>query len=186
MITYLSRCYGGKASDTYITNHSGFLDNLSPGDMVMADKGFPRIKSEEIITVIPPRASAKQKQFTQEQLEDTQKIASVRIHVERVIQRLKIFRILTHRFEYSLLPHVNKILRVCAALVNLSAPILRSTSSGPMYEEEMGEDTSEQEGRADEEGQIEYEEEEEEAAASEEEECTEVSSTEDEDMMDFE
>ncbi|CAI6375069.1 unnamed protein product [Macrosiphum euphorbiae] len=46
MISFLSKCYGGRTSDSFITNDSGFLEKLEPGDEVLADKGFPGIKTE--------------------------------------------------------------------------------------------------------------------------------------------
>ena len=39
-ITFLSNCYGGRASDKYITKDSGFYDLLERGDQIMADRGF--------------------------------------------------------------------------------------------------------------------------------------------------
>jgi len=39
-ITFISRGYGGRASDKYITERCGILDNLIPGDVVLADRGF--------------------------------------------------------------------------------------------------------------------------------------------------
>lgn len=80
--------------------------------------------TKDVITVMPPRGSSKG-QATQEEMELTRQIASVRIHVERAIQRLKIFKILTHRFGSSLLPVVNEIVLVCAALVNLQTAIIK-------------------------------------------------------------
>jgi hypothetical protein len=159
-ITFVSKCHGGRASDTMITNTSGFLSKLASGDMVMADKGFPVIKSVKgVITVIPPKASSAKKQFSAEEMESTQKIASVRIHVERVIQRLKIFQILTNRFDHSLLPHVDKIVHCCAVLVNLQAPIIKWTAAGPNTEEQQQqpeqddeEDNEEDEGEEEERG----------------------------------
>lgn len=44
MISFLSKCYGGRSSDSFITNDSGFLNLLEPGDIVLADKGFPGIR----------------------------------------------------------------------------------------------------------------------------------------------
>ena len=85
-IQFVSKCYGGRAFDTFITNACDLLFKLSPGDLVMSDKGFPMIKTiEKIITVILPKACKVAKQFTKQQMEGTSKIASVRIHVERVI-----------------------------------------------------------------------------------------------------
>ena len=39
-ITFLSCCYGGRATDKYITNDSGFYDLLEREDEIMADRGF--------------------------------------------------------------------------------------------------------------------------------------------------
>ncbi|XP_011313311.1 uncharacterized protein, partial [Fopius arisanus] len=83
----ISQAYGGKATDAFIVNDSGFLSLLQPGDEVLADKGFPQIRSEMLkrnaILTIPPHAMTPQ--FTEEEVECTYNIASVRIHVERKI-----------------------------------------------------------------------------------------------------
>ena len=39
-ISYISDCYGGRASDIFIVNNSGFFNFLQPGGQVMADRGF--------------------------------------------------------------------------------------------------------------------------------------------------
>lgn len=121
---FVSRTYGGRTGDQFITNNSGFLNHLENGDVVLADRGFPVIKVDGVITVIPPRAVAKQKQFSAEQTEETYKIASVRVHVERVIQRLKIFKLLSETVPLHLLQSIDRIVHLCAALVNLQPPII--------------------------------------------------------------
>ena len=40
LINFASRGYGGRNSDQQIVEHSGFLDEVRPGECVMADKGF--------------------------------------------------------------------------------------------------------------------------------------------------
>ena len=39
-ITFISNVWGGRVSDKVITQKSGFLDKISYGDVVMADRGF--------------------------------------------------------------------------------------------------------------------------------------------------
>lgn len=39
-IGFVSKAYGGRCSDLFITEHCGILDCLEPGDVVLADKGF--------------------------------------------------------------------------------------------------------------------------------------------------
>jgi hypothetical protein len=57
-VCFLSKSYGGRSSDFYITNDRGFLKNLEVGTVVLADKGFPGIKTlydnQKSILVMPP------------------------------------------------------------------------------------------------------------------------------------
>ena len=39
-ITYLSKAWGGRMSDVYLTEHCDLLENLLPGDLILADRGF--------------------------------------------------------------------------------------------------------------------------------------------------
>lgn len=39
-INFITSAYGGKASDKFITETIGFVDKLTPGDLVLADRGF--------------------------------------------------------------------------------------------------------------------------------------------------
>jgi hypothetical protein len=39
MFSYVSPCYGGRASDTFIFNNCAFVSWLEPNDQVMADRG---------------------------------------------------------------------------------------------------------------------------------------------------
>ena len=129
LIMFLSKGYGGRASDSFITNHSGFLKHLQLGDTVMADKGFPQIQADlndkNVLLVMPPFADPNSSQFPEAEMELTYRIASVRIHVERVIQRIKIFNILNNRIATEMLPHMDEIMHICCILANLQSKIIK-------------------------------------------------------------
>ena len=40
VISFISKGWGGRASDQYITDHSGFLHHILCGDIILADRGF--------------------------------------------------------------------------------------------------------------------------------------------------
>ena len=39
-IAFVSKAWGGRVSDKHLTDHSGFLNKLLPGDVVLANRGF--------------------------------------------------------------------------------------------------------------------------------------------------
>ena len=69
---------------------SGFLQYFYPGDQVLADRGFT-VEEEILIAgaelVKPPAAKGKA-QMTSKYIAKTKRVANVRIHVERVYQKL--------------------------------------------------------------------------------------------------
>lgn len=87
VVTYISDGWGGRVSDKHITEHCGLLDNLVPGDVVLADRGFNIEDSVGFYCArlhVPAYTKGK-KQLSPEDVEKTRKLANVRIHVERVI-----------------------------------------------------------------------------------------------------
>lgn len=127
MITFLSKAYGGRSSDSFITNDSGFLNLLEPGDEIMADKGFPGIKTavgeNNSVLVMPPFMH--NGTLTQDEIINTYQIASVRIHVERSIQRVKIYNIL-QKIPTELLECIDKIIFLCCVMTNLQPPTIKA------------------------------------------------------------
>ena len=72
---------------------SGLIDKLEPNDNCMADSGFDirdLVAKRRATLNIPPLS--KGKQLYTEACTQTRRIAAVRIHVERAIQRLKGFK----------------------------------------------------------------------------------------------
>ena len=70
------------------------------------------------------RISSK-KQMSRKQVEETRRIASVRIHVERKMEQIKNFRILQGVIPSSEWHHANNIVIICAVLTNLEPPLAR-------------------------------------------------------------
>lgn len=64
------------------------------------------------------------KQFSKSDAKATADIARTRVHVERIIQSIKLFQILNDRMKWYLLPQIDNIMTVVATLVKLSSPIL--------------------------------------------------------------
>jgi len=91
MVSYLFKFCRGRFSDSFITNDSGFLDKLEYGDIVLADKGFPGIKTgvnnQNSILVMP--SILHNGRFTEKELLNTYNVACVRINIERFFARLK-------------------------------------------------------------------------------------------------
>ncbi|KAI8484509.1 hypothetical protein Bbelb_377800 [Branchiostoma belcheri] len=83
--------WGGRTSDKFLTENCGFLDKLLPGDTVMADRGFTIDESvglKQGKLVIPAFTKGKA-QLDPIYVERSRGIASVRIHMERVIGLLR-------------------------------------------------------------------------------------------------
>ena len=55
----------------------------------------------------------------------TKKISSIRIFVEQVIRQVKTFKIFANELPISLIRHINDILVMCCALVNLKPSVFR-------------------------------------------------------------
>lgn len=88
---FLSRCWGGRVSDKILTQESGFLSLLEPGDVILADRGFTI--HEDFIAygakLIIPAFTRGKGQLSQREVETSQQLSRVRIHVERVIGLMK-------------------------------------------------------------------------------------------------
>ena len=88
------------------------------GTSLMADKGFDiqdLLVSSGVKLNIPPFKRAGQ-QMAPEDVQRTQRIAKVRIHIERLIERVKEFQILQKVSPVTLFPCVNQIWTVCCLL----------------------------------------------------------------------
>ena len=92
----------------------------------MADKGFD-IKDDLAkygVTLNIPAFLKGKMQFSKEQTEHNKKIASLRIHVERAIERIKNWHIFDSRLPICLAPVASEIFVVVGALTNFQPPLI--------------------------------------------------------------
>ncbi|KAK6167374.1 hypothetical protein SNE40_021418 [Patella caerulea] len=125
MFSYVSPCYGGRASDKFIFNDCGFLKLIEPYDQVMADRGF-KIKEDLMMvqaTLAIPPSVVSNLPMVQRDVKETSRIANVRIYVEQAIGRLKTFRILKNEIPINCLPVCDDLVIICCALCNLMDPL---------------------------------------------------------------
>ncbi|XP_067941045.1 putative nuclease HARBI1 [Watersipora subatra] len=122
-ISFLPDIQPGRLSDKEVVSRSGLIDLLDSDDMVMADRGFliDELLKENQVLNIPPFLKSRP-QFDKEEVDETRSIASVRIHVERVIGRVRRYSILNAVHPNNSLVHLNKIWIICCYLTNLAYP----------------------------------------------------------------
>ena len=131
VISFVSRGWGGRASDKHITENCGILKKLLPGDQVMADRGFTVQESVGVYgaeLLMPPVTRGK-KQLAQVEVDAARQLSRVRIHVERVIGLLRNkYTILQSTLPISFLMvdggdsnhcMLDKMVVVCSSLCNL-------------------------------------------------------------------
>ncbi len=126
-IMFVSKAYGGRATDCQITVDSGFLNLVEEGDVIMSDKGFPNIETDVNkcggILVMPPFKQGA-RQFSPNQAKDSYECASVRVHVERCIERLKRFEALTFVPE-NMRKNLDKILVIVSFIHNCQNDLIQ-------------------------------------------------------------
>ena len=83
------------------------------------------------VTVNMPPFLAGRDQLTALETEETMSIASVRIHVERAIGRIKTYHILDGNLPNILSPYVTQIATVCGLLTNFLPPLLPPAKAKP-------------------------------------------------------
>ena len=140
-ISFISKAWGGRVSDIDIVKDSGLISpNLHHhGDQILADHGFT-LEDEFAagcgVELIIPNFTKGKKQLSAKEVEISRQIASVRIHVERVIGLIKnrykiwhyvlpltLLKTLSEEGVECEIANIDKLFTVCAVLVNLGEGI---------------------------------------------------------------
>lgn len=128
-MVYVSKAWGGRASDKRITQTStDLLDKLKPNDEVMVDRGFEIEGTQTPLGVkltIPDFKGQGRAQLSELEGKRSEKTAESLIHVERAIQRIKCYHILDRELRLTMASLADQIFTVCAYLVNFQTPFLR-------------------------------------------------------------
>ena len=126
-ITFISSLYSGCMSDVEITKRCGLIELMERGDQIMADKGFVlnNVLKDTGVSVATPHFLCSDGQFTASQIEDNQKIASLRIHVERHIKRVKEYKLLQSTVPLSIAGSVNQLWTVANLLTLFRRPLIK-------------------------------------------------------------
>ena len=125
VITFVSSLFPGSISDRSLTRLSGVLDLLEAGDSVMADRVFD-IEEDVLLRGVRlniPLLHGKT-QLCEKELIITRRIASLRIHVERAMERIKNFHIFDKSIPASLTEIADRIFLVCCVLTNFQQPLV--------------------------------------------------------------
>ena len=135
VISFVSKGWGGRVSDKYLTENCGLLDHLQPGDQILADRGFTVQDTVGVYFAeikIPPFTKGK-KQLSGLEIDKARQLSCARIHVERVIgvlrqkytilqSTLSIKTIMCDKETNTSL--IDKIVVVCSALCNFCESVV--------------------------------------------------------------
>ncbi|NJL58050.1 transposase family protein [bacterium] len=127
-VNFVSDAYGGRASDKAITLSSHqFLNAIPPNSSLMADKGFniaKELKERGVQLIILDFKGRNRSQLTPAEVSHCESVSSARIHVERIIQRIRTFHILDSTLHINQQDITSQVFRVCSYLVNFQMPIV--------------------------------------------------------------
>ncbi|KAF4513957.1 UNVERIFIED_CONTAM: hypothetical protein B566_EDAN018199 [Ephemera danica] len=129
-INKVSKAYGGRISDLLLAIESGYVAELKENTTILADRGFKFLEAElaaKSCKLLRPPSISGDSALTAEQSLVTKQIAALRIHVERVIGRLRDFACLAPhaRVDHNMISKLDDIAVIAAGLVNLQNKITR-------------------------------------------------------------
>lgn len=130
LINYISPGFGGRASDVTIVENCNFLDSLEPGTVILADRGFKHVEqtlSKKGIKLLRPPSVPSGTKLSKEEVRQTKVIASLRIHVERVIRRIREFSMLKQHsvINKNFLRVLDNIIVIACALINIQDSLIK-------------------------------------------------------------
>ena len=127
-VTFVSQLYDGSISDKDIVKKSGWLEPRlwNKNDTVMADRGFTvsDLRKDIGVGLNIPSILGGRSQLSHDEVVESQTIASVRIHVERAIQRVKKIKQIRNGIRLVMHGTINQIWTVACMLSNFIPPLI--------------------------------------------------------------
>ena len=116
-MSFVSKGYGGLSSDRHIFEDCGVILKFEKNTACMVDRGF-----STCLHLLRGKASLPKRKFRRDKLY----IAKARIHVERVIERVKRFRIFYSVIPLTMKDLLDDIVVVCSVQTNLMPPLIQN------------------------------------------------------------
>ncbi|XP_070184167.1 uncharacterized protein [Littorina saxatilis] len=126
LTSYVSDAYGGSTSDRQIVERSPLPLLCESGDSIMADKGFnvQDIFAPRNVLINIPAFFKKKNRLGVATLQKDRKIASKRVHVERIIGMAKVYTICQHKLNLLETRLASRIITVCFYLCNFRKTVV--------------------------------------------------------------
>lgn len=124
-IKFVSGLRGGSVSHRQIVQSSRLMSRLCQSDAIMVDKGF------QLQDLLPPEVKVYQHPFrsgcqmSKEYVLLTRGIACGRMQIEKIIRRVKTFRILHKPFPLNMADIVEQMFSVSCFLCNFMRPLIK-------------------------------------------------------------
>lgn len=130
LINFVSSGKPGRCSDMEILRVSGYMDHLQEGATVLADRGFKEIERELVAKgckLVRPVSVGKDEKLSKQDVVNMKTVAGLRIHIERVIRRVRVYKFLDMHscIPLSMLDLVDDIVKIVCGLVNLQDRIVK-------------------------------------------------------------
>uniref|UniRef100_A0A9J8C0T4 Uncharacterized protein n=1 Tax=Cyprinus carpio carpio TaxID=630221 RepID=A0A9J8C0T4_CYPCA len=125
-ITFVSSLYAGSVSDKELFKQSGIVSLLKHGMAIMVDKGF-LVDDCVPCKVYRPAYLSKREQMSADEVRETQSIARLRVHIERLIRRVKQHKLFDSVIPLSVTGSINQLYTVACLLVNYqNGPLVKA------------------------------------------------------------
>ncbi|XP_076834484.1 uncharacterized protein LOC143480597 isoform X1 [Brachyhypopomus gauderio] len=129
-VTFVSALYAGSISDKQILKESGIVQLLTQEMAIMVDRGF-LVDHCVPCKVHRPAFLSSRSQMPASEVRETQSIARLRVHVERLIRRVKQHKLFDTVIPLSITGTINQFYTVACLLVNYqNGPLVKEWAKG--------------------------------------------------------